>query len=74
DKRQLRPVTIHHNQPSLVITTIKPDGSNYLEWSPSAKMYIESKRKLGYITSNKKEPTADNPSHEDWKVTSFHAA
>lgn len=55
------------DHPSLMITTVKLDGRNYLAWSQSARMFIGSRRKCWYITGSKKEPPADDPSHEDWE-------
>lgn len=46
-------VTGHQNSkdnPTLQITTVKLNGHNYLPWSPSEKLFIKSKRKMGYIT------------------------
>ncbi|XP_059638974.1 uncharacterized protein LOC132281274 [Cornus florida] len=42
--------------PGLQITTVKLDGSNYLIWAQSAKMFIGGKGKIGYITGSEKEP------------------
>lgn len=48
-------------------TTVKLNGKNYLEWAQSAKVFIGSRKKLGYVTGTKKEPAASDPSHEDWE-------
>lgn len=50
-----------------MITTVKLDGRKYLAWSQPARMFIGSRRKSWYITGSKKEPPADDPSHEDWE-------
>lgn len=52
----ISPMGIHGDNPGAQITTIKLDGTNYLEWSQSAKMYIGGRSKLGYINGRVLEP------------------
>lgn len=42
---------------SAQITTIKLDGTNYLEWFKSMKMYISGRGKFGYISGYVVEPS-----------------
>ena len=43
-----------------IITTIKLDGTNYLEWAQSAKMAIGARGKLRYLTGEEKKPDTDS--------------
>lgn len=45
------------DSPSLQITTHKLNGSNYLQWSQSVKMFITGRGKLGYLTGALTAPT-----------------
>lgn len=51
------PLDIQGDSPNVQITTVKLDGTNTLEWSQSAKMYIGRQGKLGYINSREIEPS-----------------
>lgn len=48
------------DSPSLQITTHKLNGSNYLQWSQSVKMFITGRGKLGYLTGALTPPTDDD--------------
>lgn len=48
---------------SFHITTNKLNCKNYLEWAQSVKLAIDSRGKLGYLTGEVKQPTADDPHH-----------
>ncbi|KAL4198864.1 hypothetical protein AMTRI_Chr03g142190 [Amborella trichopoda] len=50
-----------------MITTINLDRTNYLEWSPTARIFIGSQRKLGYITRKVKEPHTNDASDDEWE-------
>jgi hypothetical protein len=52
------------DHPGMSITTVK---LNYLEWSQSARMFIGSRKKLGYINGKTEEPSEDDPSFEKWE-------
>lgn len=50
------------------ITTVKLDGTNYLEWFQSAIMYISGRGKLGYINGQVVEPSAyETVAYEKWE-------
>lgn len=50
------------------IPIVKLDGSTYLEWSWSAKMFNGGKGKLGYMNANLIELVMSNSSHEKWET------
>ncbi|XP_059625859.1 uncharacterized protein LOC132268941 [Cornus florida] len=52
--------------PGLQITTVKLDGSNYLIWAQSAKMFIGGKGKIGYITGSEKELAESEKAYPQW--------
>lgn len=61
----ISPMGIQGDNPGAQITTIKLDGTNYLEWSQSAKMYIGGRSKLGYINGRVLEPAdSDSQAYE----------
>ena len=58
----LSPLSTHQNDsPTLQITTQKLNGQNFLQWSQSAKLFIKSTGKMGYITGVKSEPNSNDP-------------
>ncbi|KAA8545242.1 hypothetical protein F0562_020026 [Nyssa sinensis] len=44
----------------------KLDGMNYLAWSEFVRLYITGKGKLGYLTGNKPQPEATDPTFTNW--------
>ncbi|XP_019055733.1 PREDICTED: uncharacterized protein LOC109115804 [Nelumbo nucifera] len=48
-------------------TTVKLDGTNFLEWSQSAKLTIEGRGKLGFITSKEVKPKPEDPNYSKWE-------
>lgn len=56
------------DNPSVLITTVKLDGTNYLEWSQLAKMYIGGQGKLAYINGRVVEPlSSDSQAYDKWE-------
>ncbi|EXB51751.1 hypothetical protein L484_002656 [Morus notabilis] len=51
---------------SVQITTIRLNGDNFLRWSQSVRMYIRGRRKMGYLTGDKKAPAEDDPDYATW--------
>ncbi|CAN0905471.1 hypothetical protein LINGRAHAP2_LOCUS23692 [Linum grandiflorum] len=61
--------TIASDNPQLQITTIKLNGSNYVRWSQSVRMYIYSGgSKIGYITGTAKKPEEEDAKFEIWNA------
>lgn len=58
----LSPVDIQGNNLGVQITIVKLDGTNYIEWSQSAKMYIHGRGKLCYVNGWVVEPSTSNVS------------
>ncbi|KAF6174820.1 hypothetical protein GIB67_010646, partial [Kingdonia uniflora] len=52
--------------PSLQITTVKLDGSNYPVWAQSAKLAIVGRGKINFITSTKDPPIVTDPTYAKW--------
>ena len=48
------------------ITTMRFDGSNYLEWAQSTMMAIGGRGKLGYLLGDVKEPSKEDPTYTKW--------
>ncbi|XP_010248042.1 PREDICTED: signal peptide peptidase-like 2 [Nelumbo nucifera] len=44
-----------------MITTVKLDGTNFLEWSQFAKLTITGRGKLGFITGKEVKPNLEDP-------------
>lgn len=58
---------VHGDNAGVQITTVKLDGTSYLEWCQSAKMYIGGRGKLGFINGCVLEPDAsDTQAYEKW--------
>ena len=53
--------TPHNDSLTLQITTQKLNGQKFLQWSQSAKLFIESKERMGYIIGVKLEPNPNDP-------------
>lgn len=59
---------IQGDNPNAQITTIKLDGTNYLEWSQFAKMCIGRRGKIWYINGHVKEPSVPNTqAYDKWE-------
>ena len=56
--------TPHNDSLTLQITTQKLNGQKFLQWSQSAKLFIESKERMGYIIGVKLEPNPNDPWYE----------
>ena len=56
----------HIDNPTLQITTEKLNGNFFLEWSLSAKLFLRSKKKMGYILGTVKIPKNSDPLYESW--------
>lgn len=54
------------NENTLQIIIYKLNGKNYLEWSPSVRLVIDSKGKLGYSNGEIKLPATDDPKFLQW--------
>ena len=54
-----------HN-PKLHITTEKLNGKKFLEWSHTGKLFLRSKKKMGYILEMIKAPKITDPLFESW--------
>ena len=51
---------------SALVTTICLNGANYLWWSQSVKMYIHSRGKLGYLTTEQFHLDVTDPKYAVW--------
>lgn len=65
DYGQHRIVTLN-DSPSLQISPVKLDGTNYLIWSRSCSLAIVARQLTGYITSDLPQPVYDDPLHTQW--------
>ena len=52
--------------PSLRITSVVLDGSNYLVWSRSFTLAITAQGLLGFLTGNNKRPSSGGPELTTW--------
>ncbi|GMP24281.1 hypothetical protein CsSME_00001600 [Camellia sinensis var. sinensis] len=65
DYGQHHVVTLN-DSPSLQISPMKLDGTNYLIWPCSCSLAIAARRFTGYITSDLPQPAYDDPLHTQW--------
>jgi len=62
------PYYIHPNEsPSSIIVTSPLAGNNYHSWSRSFKMALNSKNKIGFITSSIPVPTTKRALYPPWE-------
>ncbi|XP_028122801.1 uncharacterized protein LOC114319934 [Camellia sinensis] len=66
DEGGLRRVMTLTDNPSLQISPVKLDGSNYLIWSRSCGLAIAARRLTGYITGSLPLPDGDASLHTQW--------
>jgi hypothetical protein len=64
EKLDSKPILSGDN-PSLNISPVKLDGSNYLAWFRSCLLFIKARGLQGYITGDKKQPKAKDPAMSD---------
>ena len=57
--------------PSLNISPIKLDGSNYLAWSRSCLLFIQARGLQGYITGKRQKPPVTDPTLSQWEYKNF---
>lgn len=55
------------NPRSILITSHKLNGQNYLQWSQSVLMFISGKGKDEYLTSETEIPKKGDPKFRQWK-------
>ena len=55
------------SNPSLIITTHKLNGLNFLQWSQSVKLFIQEKGKFGYLTGAVPMPDPKDPAYPTWE-------
>ena len=51
---------------SILITTIRLNGNNFLCWSQSVRMYIRGRGKIGYLTGDTKAPDLKDTTYTTW--------
>lgn len=54
--------------PNSMIITIKFDGTNYLIWSKSVLIHIESRDKEEYLTGEANKALREDPKYQKWKI------
>ena len=54
------------DNPSLQISPLKLDGTNYLAWSRSCLLSIKARGLQGYINNGKRRPDDTNPAVHKW--------
>ena len=59
-------VILNSDNPSLQISPIKLDGTNYLAWSRSCLLFIKARGMQGYITGASKKPAANDDNFNQW--------
>ncbi|MFV0960711.1 hypothetical protein QML37_30350, partial [Klebsiella pneumoniae] len=55
------------SNPTLKISPILLDGTNYLMWSRSVTRFLNAKSKLDYVDGSSKMPSLDDPSYKEWR-------
>ena len=53
--------------PSLQISPVKLDGTNYLAWSRSCLLYIQARGLQGYVIGDKPKPASTDPMLDKWE-------
>ncbi|KAL2242415.1 UNVERIFIED_CONTAM: Retrovirus-related Pol polyprotein from transposon RE1 [Sesamum indicum] len=53
----------------MVMISAPFNGSNWLSWSRSVRMALESKDKLTYIDGSNIRPAIGTPQHKQWRIT-----
>lgn len=54
------------DNPSLQISPIKFDGTNYFAWSRSCLLFIKARGLYGFITGNTKKPDPSSSEFNKW--------
>ncbi|KAL0354233.1 UNVERIFIED_CONTAM: hypothetical protein Sangu_1004600 [Sesamum angustifolium] len=55
------------DHPSLVLSSVPLDGTNFLRWSRAVYVSLGSKMKLGFIDGSFPKPAAGSKNMEKWK-------
>ncbi|XP_057996496.1 uncharacterized protein LOC131175840 [Hevea brasiliensis] len=55
------------DNPSLQISPVKLDGTNYLAWSRSCLLFIQARGLQGYITKDRKKPESTSSTYSQWE-------
>ena len=53
------------------LTSIKFNGSNYLEWSRAVSIALGGRRLLGYINGEIKAPAETHAKYSDWRALDY---
>ncbi|KAL2248465.1 UNVERIFIED_CONTAM: hypothetical protein Sindi_2698800 [Sesamum indicum] len=53
----------------MVLVSAPFNGSNWIFWSKSVQMALESKDKLMFIDSTDSRPAIGTPQHKQWRIT-----
>ncbi|KAK6930599.1 Retrotransposon Copia-like, N-terminal [Dillenia turbinata] len=56
------------DNPSLQISPVKLDGTNYLSWSRSCLLFIQARGLKGYVTGEKPKPTITDSTYNQWEA------
>lgn len=70
-KSKTAPTMVSHGafeSGSLLITSHKLNGQNYLQWSQSILMFISGKGKDDYLTGDIEIPKKEDPKFRQWKI------
>ena len=59
--------SVSESHQNLSITSHKLNGSNFLQWSQSVKLFVRGKGKFGYLSGSTKKPKADDEGFERWE-------
>lgn len=66
DSQNQQKITNYSDNSSLVITSHKLDGKNFLQWSQSVLMVIRGRGKMGYLTGKIPQPSPSDPLYSSW--------
>ena len=56
------------DNPNMKITTSLFNGQNYLAWSQSVRLFLNSREKLGYVNGRIKVPSTKDATYDKWEM------
>ena len=68
------PLVLHTPQldpPNLMISTVKLNGQNFMEWSLSAKITLSSRGKMKYVNGTAPAPSITDLKYEAWEIENY---
>ncbi|TXG60888.1 hypothetical protein EZV62_012251 [Acer yangbiense] len=71
---QVTPIVPHTPQLehlAFMVSTVKLNGHNFMEWSQSAKITLMSRGKMKYVNGTATAPEKTDPKYETWEIENY---